>query len=73
VRSEAGRLSRADLVHLCSQSTSRRGLRVAMGQKRTSGRWLDGMISACVTSGEYASFQSRRERTPRHGREETTP
>jgi hypothetical protein len=26
-----------------------------LGQKRTSDPWLDGMISACVTSDEYAS------------------
>ncbi len=28
--------------------------------ERTSGRGLDGMISACATSGGYASFQPQR-------------
>jgi hypothetical protein len=28
-------------------------------QLKTSGPWLDGMISACATSGEDASFQSQ--------------
>ena len=31
-----------------------------MCQVQTSDPWLDGMVSACATPGEYASFQSAR-------------
>jgi hypothetical protein len=47
-----------DLFHLAAYS---RFDGVRFSQERTSGLWLDSMISASATSGDYASFHFRRE------------